>query len=933
MLVIIFLFFLTAYSLFPSNYYIIPQSSQIFTETFYASKTGPSCGAISPPAPLSCTLQVNHGGGVSTNSGGCNWQSVSCSCIEFDNNNNQCSQYKAEFKCEININIDGLVAGQGNAGLSCNGGYYSSSHPLLFDFKNPEIYNINLNPNSPSHHESFQFSYCVRDDNPDIECELRLNNLKIKTHQTGNSKSGCFTETISVNWGVHEIKVICKDKTRHPNWIGIKRNTTETIQYTRTTSQTVTVTLLSPVDLFATNNTTARPVNISFRVNNSPTEYVDCKIVNTVTNNIIANIDGVRNNSEAFYVIPQDFSDGVYTYRVECVDRGPRNIGKSEIRGFIIDREPPMIQIVYPAENSQIYDNPVELRALVNDAVPSPNSLNCTFRIDGNTFTFNDVSPGTTLSRPHNLNPNPSNKIFNVSCIDRAGNSNSTQISFNYKDGVPPRIRLISPINVQTTNNDINLEAEVYDDSNFVCMFYWKSYNDQNYNSRSISSGSPGGRLSVNINLPTYGSYEWYVECRDSNGNSARSNRVSFMRVFPNSGGSSGNIISCGMGSNQRIADVFGIAAVLGALLITFGLFAGKILNNQEIELGAKAELRSFIVTILVFAIIIFVSNAFYCSYMNDLLQSARANISHLSNSMNELIISTSRLYAMSMVLSSITPVEWSISMMIVEFNRRENFNKKIYDYGTNAQGILNLFVSTVFNLNYYARFVEFLVNYAYNFLLYVALIARVIPITKRIGSTLLGVSIALIFILPFVYNITTAILVDMITEGIIPGIETSIKNAEANLGKVYYTVAAILDRLNTWAFIMNWLQVGWTLIKFGFWLFLKICQIVGVCYPIALGLFIGWGDLLYGIFKLIGAVVWTLDVNNLQFAGTGGTQDALKAFEDILNYNTTLLLAFLNILNISYYLLNLIIVIVAIRSISLLGGGDYFLYGIEERL
>lgn len=89
----------------------------------------------------------------------------------------------------------------------------------------------------------------------------------------------------------------------------------------------------------------------------------------------------------------------------------------------------------------------------------------------------------------------------------------------------------------------------------------------------------------------------------------------------------------------------------------------------------------------------------------------------------------------------------------------------------------------------------------------------------------------------------------------------------------------------------------------------------------------------MYGIFKLIGAVVWTLDVNNLQFAGTGGTQDALKAFEDILNYNTTLLLAFLNILNISYYLLNLIIVIVAIRSISLLGGGDYFLYGIEERL
>ncbi|MEM2769254.1 MAG: hypothetical protein QXQ15_02260, partial [Candidatus Anstonellales archaeon] len=110
MLLIIFLFFLTAYSLFPSNYYIIPQSSQTFTETFYASKTGPSCGAISPPAPLSCTLQVNHGGGISANSGGCNWQSLSCSCIVFDNNNNQCSQYEAEFKCEININIGGLVA-------------------------------------------------------------------------------------------------------------------------------------------------------------------------------------------------------------------------------------------------------------------------------------------------------------------------------------------------------------------------------------------------------------------------------------------------------------------------------------------------------------------------------------------------------------------------------------------------------------------------------------------------------------------------------------------------------------------------------------------------------------------------------------------------------------------------------------------------------
>ncbi|MCS7122741.1 MAG: hypothetical protein NZ908_02180 [Candidatus Micrarchaeota archaeon] len=914
-----------SFALYPPGGSIISTQPTSFYETFFAFGRGSSCGSIQPPAAsLSCILTV-YDGGFKNFPGGCSWIETNCSCI--NTGNTTCTK---SFSCRVSIQVSGLSSGEGYANLSCDLGYASSSNPLLFDFRDPEIYEMITNPPSPFYQEQITFRYCVRDDNPDIECNISLNNIVISTDQiSGNN--GCISKQISLNWGNHRISVRCADKTRYPRWIGLKRVSERSIDISRHTTQTASVSIIQPEDLFATNNTTTKPVVIKFRVTNSPTERLDCRIVDVDTSEPLANIHDVLNNSEVTYRIPENIDNGVYKYRVECTDRGPRNVGRSEIRRFIVDREPPAVRIVYPVENSQVYDNPVNLRGRVEDSIPSPNQVNCTFSMNpGSSISFPNQPPVSDISHLVNLNPNSDTITLSLTCTDMAGNTNSTTVRFRYVDGVPPTIRPIFPIGTSVNTDTTELRVEVNDAGSYTCTFNWTNPSGVRQN-RQIS-GTGNRILAAQIDTSTAGNYVWSVECVDAKGNIARTDMMYFSRSLQQSSGGNQNIMCSGNNSNNRMQTLFGIVAIIGIMFIALGYMFGNILNNQEILLGVKGELRSYVVTILVFVFVLAVTETFYCAHMNDLIDRGRSNVSYLSNKMSNITYSLARIYSMSSILSSITPLEWSTSMFIIELNHRENFNKKIYEYATNVQGILNLFTSIVFNLNYYTRLVEFLVQYSYTFLLYLALIARIIPMTKRIGSTLLGISLTIIFILPFTYNVTTSILVS-VSNDIINILLNRIKIVEAKLSGIYFDIVQKIDFLSGLAVWNNILLMTWTFAKFGYWLFLQVCQVIGICYPIAYPLFTVWGDMIYAIFKMIFAIVWSITTLSINQKGVGGTQDMIEAYETLLDHGTMTLLAFMNLIQIVYYLINIIVVIVSIRSISLLGGGDYFLYGIEERI
>lgn len=920
MILIYFFIILLCYSLTPGNNYIVPQSTYVFSHTFYSSINGSNCNNIQPPQPLSCNLNVKDGQSVKIFNGNCNWIQVG-SCNNIGSNN-----YIKTFRCTISITASGLKAGEGRADLNCSQGYSSSSTPLLFDFENPNIYDVSYQPQSPFYQDSVEVNFCVKDDNSDILCDIKLNGI-VLFNRSFSSNQGCSNfEIRNLDWGTHLISIECRDKTRHPNWIGIKRKSGHDITVQRYTSQTAIVTLLSPQNLFATNNTTAKPVIVNFTVNNSPTEYVDCKIINLNTNAQIDAIDGVRNNS----LISRNytnFTDGVYNIRVECIDRGPRNIGRSSSTTFIVDRDAPIIEIIYPANGSLINSYPINFKAFIKDSVPTPNRLNCTMTIAGITYVTN-TEPNKEINYIYQSPLNDGTYDFNVSCTDLAGNKNSSGVRFIYKDGVPPRINLIYPVGVNIDTDQTNFRFSVIESSSFNCQVIIEGPN--NNQTRSVAGSGNQDITLNNVNTEKAGEYKWKVSCKDSNNNLAESAWASFRKISSFQTPSSG--ISCNSQQSNRMLNIFAVVAVIGILLIGLGYLFGNIFNNQEILLGAKAELRSYFVTIFLFGIIIFAANAFYCDYSNNILTQAKNNLSLLANKINNSLISLSKIYAMSTILSSISPLEWSLSIMIIELNKRENFNKKIYEYGNNALGVIKLFQTIIFNLSYYTRLVEFLINYSYNFLIYLAFIARVIPITKRIGSTLLGIAVSLIFILPLIYNISTVILVDL-TLNVLNTLEDKIFQAEAALAKVYFPIADKLDMLNKIASLTALFELLWLLAKFVFWIFLQISKFVGITYPIAAYLFYVFGDLLYGIIKMIIAVLWSLEVNNLNILGTGGTNDVLESFDILLNYDSMVLLAFLNLINIVYYVTNIIVMIIAIRSISLLGGGDYFLYGIEERI
>lgn len=909
-----------SYSLTPGSYRTVDVNNQPFSHTFYRIVSAPNCNSVQPPPSLSCTLTILHGSSTSTFNGGCSWNLQYC--VNLGNNSSV-----AYYVCNVNIPTSNLQPGYGWANLTCNNNQYTAiSDPLLFDFRDPKISNFNIQPNSPFYQDYITVSYCVDDDNDDILCKIKVNGI-VFTETRFPGKQGCDNKTISgLPWGNHIIRVECNDTTRNQSFNGTKRKDFKETTVKRYTAQTAMVIILSPPQypIFATNNTTTKPVNITFEVSNSPTDLLDCIINNTDTGLVIDTINDVRNNSRISRIY-YNLTEGLYNIRVQCTDRGPRNTGQSDLRTFIVDYTPPAINIIYPEEGSNLFSTPINFKIKVLDTIKFPNVLTCKAVISGAyDNTFNNINPNSTISFDVS-NINDGNYTFNVTCKDLAQNQYSTGIRFVYKDGVPPKITPLSPIGRTVQTNSVQLSAKVVDTSSYICKFFIEGPNG--YSNSAQSSGSGSSILNVNINLGDDGEYRWKVNCSDSS-TSSESDWVTFRKnsqisLPPFS-------ISCG--GNSRMLNIFAAVAVIGILLISLGYLFGNIFNNQEILLGAKAELRSFLVTLLIFALITFASNAFYCNMANNMIESAKQKISDLSRNITDTIMSTARIYGMASILSSISPMEWSISIWVVELNKRENFNKKIYDCANNAQAILKLFQSIIFNLNYYTSLVVFLMSYSYGFLLYLALIARILPFTKRIGSTLLGIAITLIFILPFVYYISTTILVDILLS-ILDTVNQKIVLAETKIGEIYNQVVAALEALNDLAVWTNRLQFGWLFLKFGAWIFLQISKIIGITYPIAAALFYVYADLAYGIIKMILAIIWGLQTNNLNNIGTGGTNQMIEAFEILLSYDTTLLLAFINLINIIYYVLNLLIAILAVRSISLLGGGDYFLYGIEERI
>jgi hypothetical protein len=228
---------------------VITDNNVLFTHTFINSSVGP-CNNTSydpPSSPLSCNLTIDYGKipeinpsiiYTKTESATCSWRRTRTTYYDSSCNGSRVYVYD---ECPINKYVYLDKVGEFNASLICNAGYSSYAYNNLLDIYDPRI-QIHITPPSPSPAQNYTLRFNVSDDNPNISCNLSINNVVIRNYNFITNSSAEINLTLP--WGTTEVKIRCEDKTRLPFFYGTKRSSQETRTIIRNTSQTVDIDIL-----------------------------------------------------------------------------------------------------------------------------------------------------------------------------------------------------------------------------------------------------------------------------------------------------------------------------------------------------------------------------------------------------------------------------------------------------------------------------------------------------------------------------------------------------------------------------------------------------------------------------------------------------------------------------------------------------------------
>jgi|GEM_PF-6349712 len=930
-MIIFLIFIFLIYSLEPS-YRIVTDNNVIFTRTFTASYPVGPCNDTSynpsSPPDLSCNLIIDYGKipeinpsirYTKTESATCSWRRTRTTYYDPSCNGSRVYIYD---KCDIRKDVYLDKVGEFNASLICNAGYSSYSGNNLLDLEDPTI-QIHITPSSPSPDQNYTLRFNVSDDNPNISCSLSINNIVIRNYNFTTNSS--VEINLTLPWGITQVRIYCQDKTRLTSFIGMKRSSQQTRIINRYTSQTVDINILSPDNYFSTNNLTKKPVDINFTVNNSPTHNGTCMIY------VEDQIFTINYTNNSFYHIrindPNKYLEGKYTWNISCIDSGPKNRRTTPSRVFYIDYTPPNITLLNPGNNSNISINPYNFQYRVVDqaAQDLTHKTTCINKVNSNQINQDILENQYDQVQQFSSSLIEGQNRWEITCTDLAGNNITLWHNFIYRDGNPPIITPKSPL--YSSPPSVTTTFHISETNSFTCTVQLRNEINGSTISRSVS-GLGTGDISVSFgNFPS-GSYSWKVTCSDNNGNSNTAGPIYFT-IYTSS---SSPTITC-TNSSINIRDLFFPFAVLGLILILIGYYGGTILNNQDIVTGAKMEFKSFIITVLIFVLITYAANSFYCDNVFKMFSNTHTTILNLSKEANKSLTISSEIYAKSAILSSVSGIEYSLDFVGFGGVRLKfNLAKKLFEFTENLVGVYNLIFDRIAGLFIANNLIQFISLYSYNFLLYIALIARVFPPTKRIGTTLLAISVTFIFIAPLVYNLSLNLYVNLFT-GALRNLENHLQDMNKDVDSIYQPVKQSLERLVDIANLSKQLELFWMGIKFVGFLLLQVCKFIGICYPFAYIFFVP--VLNYVVYPGINAILnilWISQTVNVQIQYAGGGYSIIDSMYD--SYEAaSFSLAFINVLSLFFYLFNIIVIIVTIRAISLLGAGDYFLYGIEERI
>ncbi|MCW8966038.1 MAG: hypothetical protein OQK82_05040, partial [Candidatus Pacearchaeota archaeon] len=197
-----------------------------------------------------------------------------------------------------------------------------------------------------------------------------------------------------------------------------------------------------------------------FSVTYTPTDNADVNSCSLYIDGILNYTDNSISMGSQNLIEVGGFSNGVYDYYVNCSD-SHGNAGISEEFVRTIDSEVPILFAYYPL-NENVYAENITFNFSAQDAYSD--ELNCTIFVDGSPEDANIIfNNGANVSRVVS-GPEDGYHLWNFTCWDLAGNSNSS-LTYNFTRLTSPGIDLVSPLNGTWLNySDVSLVYFAQDD-------------------------------------------------------------------------------------------------------------------------------------------------------------------------------------------------------------------------------------------------------------------------------------------------------------------------------------------------------------------------------------------------------------------------------------------------------------------------------------
>jgi len=340
------------------------------------------------------------------------------------------------------------------------------------------------------------FNWTAYDDySANISCALYIDSAMRSNQSKANNSAYNATATLLPD-GDRYWNVTCWDQVQNSN-------TSET--RVLNVNETPKIALTGPANNNLTNSTTVRfqfrptdndgYANCSLFINNTR-NTTNTTIINNAVNNLTINL-----------------TTGQYTWYIECVDNGTySNANVSDTRNLTVNLQPPSITLNAPADGNVSAVSWLVFNWTANDTFGG--NLTCNLTINGTVRAPNVNTPSGSQNVTRNITAlNDSFHAWNVTCIDPAGNRN-TSSTWNFTITEPPNVTLNGPPKGLRTNNlTINFTFTPTDNSGLVANCTLVLNNITNTTISVVNNS-----VVNNITVPGFvnGTYFWYVNCSDT---------------------------------------------------------------------------------------------------------------------------------------------------------------------------------------------------------------------------------------------------------------------------------------------------------------------------------------------------------------------------------------------------------------------------------